>query len=99
MQSSEIKATCIAIRKGVISGLCDETFYKDRYNEFYLNYPTLFDACLNMSFPLDDYLDYMLLKKDELEDNKRSIEEADKEVYSHLNKQYVDPIITVPKGE
>lgn len=96
MQSSEIKAICQEIRDSLLSNTEKENFFKDKYSDFFVTYPTLFEAALNPDFPLFNYLDYMLSKKDELEEMKTTVEEADKEVYGTLNKEYVDPYVSQP---
>lgn len=59
-----------------------------------MDFPKLFEACLDPGFPLLQHLDYMLQMRDKLAGNQLSVEDADKEVYGTLNRQYMRAFMT-----
>jgi hypothetical protein len=63
-----------------------------QYPEFLKSHPKLFEACLDPAFKLQ-YLQYMLDKKQSVEEGRATLDQADEEVYERLKQRYVYPLV------
>ena len=67
-------------------------FFLDKYNDFALQLPKLFEGALNDMFPLN-YLDFMLEQLELLKTNQQDIDKTDEVVIGKLRTHYVDPVL------
>ena len=92
--TTEIKYIMHEIRKSVNFSTASEKrqFFLNKYNDFALQLPKLFEGALNDQFPLN-YLDFMLEQLELLKTNKVDIDKADEVVIGKLRAQYLDPVL------
>lgn len=79
----------------IVDTAMKKEFYKDKYADFVVKFPRLFDAALEPSFPMS-FLEFMLQQRDGLYQqdlNKATVEAADKFVYDKLRETYVTPVV------
>lgn len=88
--SKDIVAIAYEIRQSKHANKTD--YFRAKYPAFYESYPTLFRACVNPAFPLDQ-LAYMLRQRERLKNNELNLDESDKEVYEVLKEKYVYPVL------
>ena len=92
--TAEIRAIMHEIRQSVnfSTALEKRQFFLNKYNDFALQLPKLFEGALNDMFPLN-YLDFMLEQLELLKTNQLDIDKADEVVIGKLRSQYLDPVI------
>lgn len=96
--SVEIMQTARAIREAVRAAQATRTpletaikTLRQRHGAFAEQYPSLFDACANPAFPLDQ-LRFMLEQRARLQQGQiKSVDDADGIVYERLKQKYVYP--------
>lgn len=95
MNTETIRQTIFEIRAEASGKRSTIKNMRTKWFSFYESNPKLFDAAVDISFPLT-YIDLMLEEIDKLNNNTVSMEQADKNVYGRLRGIYVDPHIQVP---
>ena len=95
MNTETIRQTIFDIRAEASGKRSTIKNMRTKWFSFYESNPKLFDAAVDISFPLT-FIDLMLEEIDKLNANAVSMEQADKNVYERLRGIYVDPHIQVP---
>ena len=93
MQSPNILTTVKKIRSDATSKKYNELQMKERYIDFRDNYPKLYEAAADTSFPLT-FLDQMMIQLNALNNKEIALDDADKIVYGSLQKTYIDPVMS-----
>ena len=93
MQSNDINAIVKNIRSDAASKKYNEIQMKEKYINFRDNYPKLFEAAADTTFPLT-FLDQMMFQLNALNNKKIALDDADKIVYGSLRERYIDPVMS-----
>lgn len=102
MTSVDIRKTVLLIRQYIEKG--GATSLDDRINKlktdhsfFAERYPMLFDMCVRPEFDFNN-LNYFLQKRDEITENKITVDDASKQIGQEWFDKYVD-VSKLPKKE
>lgn len=95
MSPDEIENIMRTIRNNNVSYEEKKVLYAKEFSEFVKNYPVLFDAMCNNEFSLT-FLDLMLNEIRKLDSAEINTDQANKKVFTTLNKTYVDPLLEEP---
>ena len=90
--SAVIKEIVEDIRQSTLSVIQKKAFFEKRYPEFFENFPTLSEACCAPDFDYGRFK-YMMKMRDDVLQDKRTLDGASKEVGQKLFDHYVKPHI------
>jgi hypothetical protein len=90
--SSVIKEIVEEIRQSKLSVIQKKAYFEKKYSEFFENFPTLSDACCSPDFDYGRFK-YMMTMRDNVLQEKVTLDGASKEIGQKLFDHYVKPHI------